>query len=1099
MLFAAVSRIISTQGCAGYPVLIFSMQTKGLGSNGVKPVHLSVAIFYFFFVAGTFCLWGNPVDTTNSLGLTAAEEAWVKAAQPLAFGVDTSNPLLCFRDADGNLAGFYVDYLDLIAQKSGLKFKLWGSNNRATLVGRALERKLEGIVGVPLDEEQQDKLHLTTSYADIPFAVVTAKSAPAANSLHDFDGKRIAVVRSTSRSAIVKNVCGSAELIEVLSPSAGLQLIADGSADAFFDDLSTVQEAFKTANAEPLKIALLYSLPSAGAHYVALGNPSPELISILNKAIGAISAEEHLIIRHRSFPVAGKSTPLETGSILDEEEVAWFKAHPTIRVGIDLNRMPLEWRDSNGRYQGISIGYLRSVESILGVRFELVPGSRLELLEMAKKREVDVFFFMPATPERREYLSFTRPYLKLQNAVFSTEDVAYIHDLNQLNKKKVAVVETSAVRGYLTENWKDISQVVVGGTQEGIEAVRRGDAFAFIGVQLTTTHQLLATGKLDIRVVGNVDFSDEFCASVRSDWPELARVLDKSLNAIPEEDKIAYQKKWTSVGYAHGLEYTLLKWALGAGLLGLFFIVQLNIMVKRRTRELRQEVERRRQSEEALEHETARYRTLLATARDGVCVLNGDGYLLECNDTFLNTLGYTRDEVLGLHIGSWDVLHTREEIAAQMKNSNGKHLVFETQHRHKDGRVVDVEISAAAMIENGKKTAFCLVRDITERKRLQQQLMQSQKMESVGLLAGGIAHDFNNILSVILGRSELLQEEIPQDTPQREDIDEILAAAERAKDLTRQLLAFSRKQVLEVKTIDLGDVVHNMQKMIRRLLGEHITVAVLPPSGTHCVDADISQIEQVVMNLCVNARDAMPQGGTLSLEVDTVHLDTEDLVAHPGIQAGQYVMLSVSDTGMGMSEETRRHIFDPFFTTKKKGMGTGLGLAMVYGIVKQHGGGIWVYSEEGHGTIFKIYLPAVVDATPDMLPDVTETTSPGRGETVLVVEDDLPVRKLICQRLNRLGYVVLEAADVEESLRIARSDAKIDLLLTDVIMPGMNGREVWKKISEIRPEIRTLFMSGYTEDVIAHHGVLNPGIHFISKPFSELAFSRKIREVLDAS
>ena len=385
-----------------------------------------------------------------------------------------------------------------------------------------------------------------------------------------------------------------------------------------------------------------------------------------------------------------------------------------------------------------------------------------------------------------------------------------------------------------------------------------------------------------------------------------------------------------------------------------------------------------------------------------------------------------------------------------------------------------------------------------ERSQLEEQFRQSQKMESVGRLAGGVAHDFNNMLAIILGHGELLLEELHPEAPMREEVDAIVQAGERAKDLTRQLLAFSRKQVLNVKTLDLNEVVHGMEKMLKRLLGEDIAVRVIIECETNFIKGDISQLEQVLMNLCVNARDAMMDGGKLTIEVKSVFLDEHYVGTHPDIQPGPYILLTVSDTGCGMDETTRQQVFDPFFTTKGKGKGTGLGLATVYGIVKQHGGDIRVYSEPGSGTTFRIYLPQVQSVLAQTPAPPQNKAIPGQGESILVVEDEESVRTLACRMLVRLGYKVIEAHDVDECLKLAQETPRIDLLLTDVIMPGMNGRQVYEHISTIRPGVKALFMSGYTEDLIAHHGILDTGIHFIPKPFTENGLSRKIRDVLNS-
>lgn len=388
--------------------------------------------------------------------------------------------------------------------------------------------------------------------------------------------------------------------------------------------------------------------------------------------------------------------------------------------------------------------------------------------------------------------------------------------------------------------------------------------------------------------------------------------------------------------------------------------------------------------------------------------------------------------------------------------------------------------------------------EITERKRLEAQLLQSQKMEAVGQLAGGVAHDFNNILTAIVGYTDLLAVELSGNSQHLEDLEEIRKAARRAAALTRQLLAFSRKQVLEPRVIDMNGVVMNLDKMLRSLISENVELQTHLANNLAAVKADPNQIEQVIMNLAINARDAMPGGGTLSIETGNATLDETYAAQHVSVVPGEYVMLAVSDTGCGMDEETKARIFEPFFTTKPVGRGTGLGLSTVYGIVKQSGGNIWLYSEPGKGSTFKIYLPAI-DAAPEDIGKPARLVSDQRAVgTVLVVEDDEQLRRLTHRALAAQGYTVLEADRGQTALDIARRHTgSIDLLLTDVIMPDTNGRKLADALRQERPELRVLFMSGYPQGAIANHGVLEPGVAYLAKPFSTEAITRKVREVLD--
>lgn len=373
-------------------------------------------------------------------------------------------------------------------------------------------------------------------------------------------------------------------------------------------------------------------------------------------------------------------------------------------------------------------------------------------------------------------------------------------------------------------------------------------------------------------------------------------------------------------------------------------------------------------------------------------------------------------------------------------------------------------------------------------------------MEAVGRLAGGIAHDFNNLLTAITGYSDLVLKDLDAANPSRGRILEIKRAAERAAGLTRQLLAFSRQQVLAPQILDSNDLVVNMEKLLQRVIGENIEVRTVLAPNLGAVRADPGQLEQVIINLAVNARDAMPDGGRLTIETANVELDQAYARQHPPAAPGAYVMLSVSDSGMGMDETTKARIFEPFFTTKEKGKGTGLGLATVYGIVKQSGGYVWVYSEPGHGTTFKVYLPRIEGkAAPLGKPQAVPGSLRGT-DTVLLVEDDLAVRTVTRQMLQRQGYTVLEAADVESAVAFTLNhEGPIDVLLTDVVMPGMNGRELGKRLTAKRPAMKVLYMSGYTEDTVVRHGLLEPGIAYLQKPFTPDSLALKLRELLEAA
>ena len=478
---------------------------------------------------------------------------------------------------------------------------------------------------------------------------------------------------------------------------------------------------------------------------------------------------------------------------------------------------------------------------------------------------------------------------------------------------------------------------------------------------------------------------------------------------------------------------------------------------------------------------------------------------LAVNDAALRHYGYSRQEWL-----SMTVLDIRppEEVAAFQAAFEARNARLAApidpaghtfKHRKKDGTVIEVEIASNSIVFDGRKARLILATDVTEKRSLEAQLVQSQKMESIGRLAGGVAHDFNNLLGVIGGYAELLRKRVNDDPRVHKYVEDIVKAADRAAGLTRQLLAFSRRQVLQPKVLDLNAVVGEMEKMLRRLIGEDVQLVTVFDEELGTVKADPGQVEQVLMNLAVNARDAMPLGGRLTIELHNVDLDRAYDRQHADVPAGRYVMLAVSDTGQGMSREVKARAFEPFFTTKEAGKGTGLGLATVHGIVKQSGGHIFVYSEAGQGTTFKIYFPRADEAGATEETAAVEPAIPRGSETVLLVEDEGTLRELIRECLESSGYAVVEARHGAEALTLCeRHPDPIHLLMTDVVMPGISGRELAGQVKAVRPGIRTVYMSGYTDDAVVLHGVLSEGMAFLQKPFTQEALARKVREVLDA-
>lgn len=518
-------------------------------------------------------------------------------------------------------------------------------------------------------------------------------------------------------------------------------------------------------------------------------------------------------------------------------------------------------------------------------------------------------------------------------------------------------------------------------------------------------------------------------------------------------------------------------------------------------RELRESATRRahRESESALRQSEGRFRRLAEAGIIGITVADTSGRILEANDAFLNMIGHSREDLVAGEL-DWASMTPAEwrplnAVATEHLRAHGFARPWEKEYIRKDGTRIPVLV-AVATLEGSQNISISL--DLSERKRLEQQLRQAQKLDAVGRLAGGVAHDFNNLLSVILTFSTLLMDRTAPGDSARVELEHIATAAQRAATLTRQLLAFGRQQMLEPIVVEVNEALRGLEKIVRPLVGEGIVLTILAAHDLRKVFVDPGQLEQIILNLVVNARDAMPTGGKLTIETANVELDAAYAASHRGVTPGRYVMLAVTDTGTGMDAETRERIFEPFFTTKELGKGTGLGLSTVYGIVEQSRAHIWLYSEPGQGTTFKVYFPSTEhDPAPLSVAPLAATTVRGT-ETILLVEDEAQVRSSIQAILRPQGYNVLEAQNAGDALLVCEQfTATIHLLLTDVVMPRMSGRQLAERLQPLRPAMKVLYVSGYAENTVVHQGVLESGISFLQKPIMPNALLRKVRDVLD--
>ncbi|MHB8788331.1 MAG: ATP-binding protein [Desulfobulbaceae bacterium] len=770
-----------------------------------------------------------------------------------------------------------------------------------------------------------------------------------------------------------------------------------------------------------------------------------------------------------------------------------------IRVGLYENK-PKIFTGENGRAAGIFAAVLEEIARREQWDVTYVPCNWHECLAALDEGRIDLMPDVALSSERDGTFDFHR------EAVIESWSQVYVNrrkpaaTWSDLNGRRVALLKGSVQQTTLERMINglgySISIVEANSYEEAFALAAKGSVDAVVTNHFFGSSSYREYGLQSTALVFNP--VSLYFATDRGARPDLLEAIDRNLRAMKSEAGSAYYRelaRWLERPPRVAVPRYLV-WVLGAisGLLALAFLM---ILVLRR--QVRSRTEHLVQANETLRESEEKFRSLFQNHAAVKLITDPDsGTIIDANEAAVAFYGWPGEQLRRMRIQDINIL-SPEQVEAeteQVKARPGVH--FELRHRLADGSIRDVEVLSSTIAIRGKRLLHSIIHDITEHRKLEEQYRQAQKMEAVGRLAGGVAHDFNNILGVIIGYAELALERVGQGDPLRDDLQEIHTAAERSRNIVQQLLAFARKETIAPEVLDLNVTVESLLKILRRLIGEDIDLTWRPGNGLEPVFIDPSQLDQILANLCVNARDAIADVGRITIETTMVTFDDAYCSEHLGFVPGRFTLLSVSDDGCGMDCETLDKIFEPFFTTKGEGEGTGLGLATVYGIVKQNNGFINVYSEPGEGTTFRVYLPIQAGGVPEEHRQTLETTRQGSGETLLVVEDETSILKLIEQVLTNNNYRVLTAQTPSEALRKAAAHkGVISLLLTDVVLPEMNGRELSEKLTTLYPGLKCLYMSGYTANIIAHRGVLDKGFHFIPKPFSTRVLADKIRKVLD--
>ncbi len=1156
------------------------------------------------------------------VSLSAQERAWIRAHPKVVLAIDAGNAPMNFRDSQGTVSGVLIDYLAVLAQRTGLSIE-YRASDWSTALGRALRHEVDGVVNADEREDRKTYLSFTQPLLVVPQAVVVPKNAATLTSLRDLAARRVAVVRDTVRVPILRRECPDCVVQPVRDLSEGFDLLNTQQVDALFDDLPVVQRQIESGLYGSLRVGLLYRSRETGFARLGLRNDRPELVAIFDRAIASLTEEDHRTIIRRWLGGAA-TAPEQRDLDLTPAERAWLTEHRDLTVGSARDWPPLEyWNPATRAYEGMAVDYLRALAADVGLRLRFAPPAPwTEIQAKGLRHEIDVLGAVAPTPARGTALLFTQPFLRLQVVLFGHDAMPLVPSVESAHERTFGAVSGFAVGDWLKRQHPGLRVREYASVRDVIRALSRREIDLFAGTFLETGSCLRELGVTTIKAVGETPYRLDLCVGVRRDQPVLASILNKAIQAAPPGRVDDLLSRYTPlrveqvprVDWQRVLRVTVplllalvsaLTWALVARSLALrqwhrseqryqeltqhadsiilrmdrlgrvtfvneyaerFFgyardeiigrSVVGTIVPERSTTDddlgamianicrlpsqfahnenenMRRNGERvwvawtnhpvvdsrgevtevlcigndvtsQRQAAAALRDSEHRYRALFEAALDAILLLS-DQRCVDCNPRALTLFGGSREQLLGARLASLlldeSVVTGRlGELVAAVRQ--GESQSFSCRALRLDGAAFDADVQLSPVTISGEPHVLAWVRDMTEHNRrerehatLQAELLQAQKMESVGRLAGGVAHDFNNMLTVIIGDTEVALSETQPESRLRALLMDILGAAERSSDLTRQLLAFARKQPVRPRVLDLNGTVEGMLRMLRRLIGEDIELVWKPGPRLHAICMDPIQLDQILANLVVNARDAITETGVVTIETHQVD-HGEVALRHPGLADGEYVVLQIADNGTGMDEATQAQLFEPFFTTKETGKGTGLGLATVYGIVQQNHGFIDVTSEPGHGTLFRIGLPAVADGAV-AAEELAEDTLRGSA-TVLLVEDEAAILSLGKAGLERQGYAVLTAQSPSEAIALVhRHTGPIDLLVTDVVMPGMNGRQLADHLVQLRPELRVLYVSGYPADAIAHRGVLDPGVQFLQKPFTARDLARKVQQAL---
>lgn len=1037
--------------------------------------------------------WGRYLPGQLLLGLVCL--VWVllqapaaMAQEPIRSASETDYPPFCVVDGEGRASGFSVELLRAALAVMGreVSFRTGPWSEVRDLLARGEVQALPLVGRTP---EREDIFDFTFPYMSLHGAIVVREETQGIGTLEDLRGKQVAVMQGDNAKEFLRREERGIEIHTTPSFEDALRELAHGRYDAVVTQrlvaLRLIQEA-RLTNLRVINRPLAEFRQDFG---FAVRKGDYATLALLNEGLALVMADGTYRTLHAK----------------------WFAALelPTNRpvvIGGDHNYPPFEYLDENGLPAGYNVDLTRAIAREMGLNVEIRLGPWAEIRRALAMGEIDALQGMFYSPQRNLTFDFTQPHLiKDGIAVIRRGEGDPPANLAELSGKRIVVQNGDIMHDFALGNGLGEQLTVVDGPEQALRELAQGKHDCALVSRLGAHYWIKEHGWKNLTVGRSSLLSSGYCYAVSKGNQALLAQLSEGLKVLSETGEYRrIHERWMGVYDDSPPVFREIMRYFAMIFVPLLLLVLTSFLWSwSLRRQVASRTEALRESEEFI-------RTVMDHLPVGVAVnsVGPEVKLSYMNDNFPRFYRTTREALTTQDF--WECVYEdpkfREEIKqrvlADCASGDPERMRWEEIPIVRRGRETSYIAARNVPIPGGNLMASMVweisdrVRAARDKEKLHEQLLQASKMESVGQLAGGVAHDFNNMLSVILGYTEMAMDGITEGNPLYGDLKEIRKAAERSADITRQLLAFARRQIIAPEVLDLNESVGGVLKMLRRLIGEDIDLAWLPGANVWPVKMDPSQLDQLLANLCVNSRDAIAGIGKITIETETVTFDDAYCADHQGAVPGDFVLLLVSDDGCGMEKAVLEHIFEPFFTTKEVGEGTGLGMATVYGIVKQNDGFINVYSEPGRGTTFKVYLPRHLGSSEKSTGADKPEVPRGHGETVLLVEDEQAILRMGAKMLQKLGYQVLAANGPGEALRLA-ADHPIDLLITDVVMPEMNGRELAERLHAIHPNLKILFMSGYTANVIAHRGVLDEGVNFMPKPFAEPELAVHVRQALD--